>query len=103
MSKPIAGKALSLSVGVLLPLLGCAHERTLTEKLDDAESAITEAEQSGADQADFVELEGAKRKLEEAETAASQQDFEKANRLADEAEVDGTEAARVHHGLRDQR
>jgi hypothetical protein len=103
MSKPIAARALSLSVGVLLPLLGCAKERSLTEKLDDAETAITDAEQSGAEQRDFVELESARRKLEEAENAERQQDYEKADRLADEAEIEGIEAGRVHHGLRGQR
>jgi hypothetical protein len=67
---------------------GCATQTAPMETISGAEMAIKVAEESDASVNAPLELKLAKDKLEQANAAVKQEEFEKAKRLADEAMVD---------------
>jgi hypothetical protein len=89
--RSIANVALGIS---LLWLIGCAGtaERPV-EQLARAEANITQAEQSGAREHSPLELDLARQKLNQAQSAAEDNDNEEARRLAEQAAVDAELAA----------
>jgi hypothetical protein len=72
----------------LLLAAGCAAKTAPVETISGAEMAIEAAEESSASLNAPLELKLAKDKLEQANAAVKQEEFEKAKRLADEALVD---------------
>jgi hypothetical protein len=67
---------------------GCATQTAPVETITGAEMAIKAAEESNASVNAPLELKLAKDKLEQANAAVKQEEFQKAKRLADEAMVD---------------
>jgi hypothetical protein len=96
--------AVSFSImGGIWLLAGCAPERSLDQRLAEAHALIAQAEARGEEQHDFVDLTNARRKLRRAEDAARHEDYATAKRLAEEAAVDGEEAARETYPTRRNR
>src|SRR3569623_992482 len=67
---------------------GCASIPPPTDQLAVTRAAVTDATTAGATEAAPVELKSARDKLDEAEKAMNSKDFERAKRLAEEAQVD---------------
>lgn len=68
---------------------GCASKGTLTaEKLAVVENAISEAREGTARTSAPLELRSAEEKLEAARAAVKEEEFDTANRIADEALAD---------------
>ncbi|NNF58988.1 MAG: DUF4398 domain-containing protein [Rhodothermaceae bacterium] len=78
--------------GTLLALAlltaGCAGSRMPPPDMSAARSAIAEADQSGAGEAAPLALRNARQKLEQAERAIENEDYETARFLTDQAQVD---------------
>lgn len=68
--------------------IGCASKTAPIENITSAEMAITVAQSSNAAVNDPLDLKIATDKLNQAKAAVTQEEFEKARRLADEAAVD---------------
>lgn len=85
-----SGKSvLMLLVGVMLiTISSCASSRPPTDSLARTQAAINQAEQVGARDYAPLEIREAKKKLETAKELVASKQYEKASRLADEAEVD---------------
>lgn len=80
----IAGVILSLGLAV-----GCATNGALsTEKISQGEKAVNDARQSNASLSALPEMKAAEDKLATAKTAFANQEYEKAGRLAEQAQVD---------------
>lgn len=74
---------------VLLFLAGaCGSTKPPTDKIARTQAAINQAEQVGARNYAPLELREARKKLDEARSLIDQKQYEKAGRLADQAEVD---------------
>jgi len=70
-------------------LVGCAHKQVMpTEDIPKAEMAIKEAMDRGALTISPVELKMAQEELDNAKAAMQKEEFKKARRLAEKAEVD---------------
>lgn len=76
-----------LAVATCTALAGCSTTPPPLAELAVAKAAVERAEQPAARHAPD-ELLGAQRKLLAAQTALRSEDFERARRLADEAEID---------------
>jgi len=80
---------------VLCASLGCANSRDpATRDLGKAEVSVQSAERAPATETTGLEMKLARDKLERAKAAMADKDYEKADRLAEEANVDA-ELARV--------
>jgi len=75
-------------------LVACAAPREPVRQIGQAEIAVKSAEQQSANPQSSADLKMANDKLERAKTALHQSDYDKADRLAEEASVDA-EVARV--------
>ena len=70
-------------------LMGCAAPREPVKEIGKAETAVHSAEQErGASDAAGLELTMAREKLDRAKTALRDKDYDKAERLAEEAAAD---------------
>lgn len=101
-------RLLWLALGSSLLLAGCAGDPPKTE-LAVADRAVTAAETAGAVEFAPLEMKAARDKLGEAERAEQEKDYEKARRLAEQAEWDArvaerkAQAAKVQQALEDAR
>jgi hypothetical protein len=79
-----------ITLGILLglALAGCATIPPDPAVLDNARSAISQAEQAGASEYSPLELRFAGERLEQAERALVDGDADEVRRLADEAEIE---------------
>lgn len=92
-----------LSKGLLLAILasaaGCASMQPPTEQLNTAEEKVIAARAEGAEKHAYMALIRAEQKLEDAQTAFAQEDYEAAKRYAEQAAIDArvarTEASTV--------
>jgi hypothetical protein len=85
----------ALTAGTLLALAGCAGQepQQQTNEFFQAEAAITQAEQSGAQRFASRELNLARQQLDQARAAREDGDLVLAQRLANQAQVDAQLAA----------
>lgn len=74
----------------LLALLvsGCASSRVPPPDLTASRNAVTEADQAGAVEAAPLAMRNARMKLDEAQRALNDEDYERAKLLAEQAQVD---------------
>jgi len=84
------GKSLKVILGslVLIIATSCATTKPPTDELARTQAAINQAEQVGARDYAPLEIREAKKKLEQARELMDRKEFERAARLADQAEVD---------------
>jgi len=73
---------------VLIIATSCATTKPPTDELARTQAAINQAEQVGARDYAPLEIREAKKKLEQARELMDRKEFERAARLADQAEVD---------------
>lgn len=71
-----------------LSLGGCAGTAPPTEQMRVSKAAVTGAENTGAQRLAPVEFRSAQEKIKQAEAAMENEEYEKARRFAEEAEVD---------------
>ena len=78
------------SAALLLALVatGCASSRVPPPDLSAARLAVAEADQAGAAEAAPLALRNARLKMEQAQTAINQEDYERAMIFAEQAQVD---------------
>ena len=81
-SVPILFAALALLVA------GCAGSKLPPPDLSSPRSAIAQADQAGAAEAAPLALRNARQKLQQAEAASNSGDYETAQRLSEQAEID---------------
>jgi Domain of unknown function (DUF4398) len=74
-------------------LAGCASIPPPTEQMAVSRAAVSQAQNAGAAQHAPVELRNAQSKLDGATDAMKREEYEKAKRLAEQAEVDAKLAA----------
>ncbi len=74
--------------GATLLLAACASIPPPTDSLAVARSLVNQAQQMGANQAAPAQLQSARDKLAQADTAMNQHDYGRARALAEEAQVD---------------
>ena len=84
------GKSLKVILGslVLIIATSCATTKPPTDELARTQAAINQAEQVGARDYAPLEIREAKKKLDQARELMDRKEFERAARLADQAEVD---------------
>ncbi|WAJ36451.1 DUF4398 domain-containing protein [Pseudomonas sp. GOM7] len=106
---PLRGfKLAALLLGSSLLLAGCAGNPP-SEQYAVSESAVNSAVSAGATEFAPVEMKAAQDKLKEAEFAMHDEDYEKARRLAEQAEWDArvaerkAQAAKAERALQDAR
>ncbi|MGP0174837.1 DUF4398 domain-containing protein [Pseudomonas sp. NCHU5208] len=106
---PLRGfKLAALFLGSSLLLAGCAGNPP-SEQYAVSESAVNSAVSAGATEFAPVEMKAAQDKLKEAEFAMHDEDYEKARRLAEQAEWDArvaerkAQAAKAERALQDAR
>lgn len=73
---------------MLIIATSCATTKPPTDELARTQAAINQAEQVGARDYAPLEIREAKKKLEQARELMDRKEFERAARLADQAEVD---------------
>ncbi len=73
---------------LLLACGACAGTKPPSDEIARSQAAINQAEQVGARNYAPLEIREARKKLEEARNLIEQKEYEKARRLAGEAEVD---------------
>ncbi|WP_167654145.1 DUF4398 domain-containing protein [Pseudomonas duriflava] len=99
-------KIAALALGSALVLTGCAGNPP-TEQMAVTQSAVNEAVSGGGNQYAPVETKSAQEKWTQAQTAMTQEDYEKAKKLAEQAEWDArlatrkTQAAKAEAALQD--
>jgi len=99
-------KLAALLVGSSVVLAGCAGNPP-SEQFAVTQSAVNNAVSAGATEHAAVEMQSARDKLKQAELAMHDQDYEKAKRLAEQAEWDArvaerkAEAAKAERALQD--
>ena len=87
--KKIAWPALTILIAGIIPfMVGCASKVAPVENITSAEMAIMVAQESNASVHAPLELKIAADKLKQAKAAMELEEFDKAQRLADEATVD---------------
>jgi len=87
--KNLTWLALSVLTVIAIPLIvGCAAKTAPVENITSAEMAIKAAQESNASVNAPLELKVATDKLNQAKAAMEQEQFDKAQRLADEAMLD---------------
>jgi uncharacterized lipoprotein YmbA len=101
-------KLAALVLGSSLVLAGCAGNPP-TEQYAVTQSAVNAAISAGGTEFAAVEMKAAQDKLKEAEIAMHDEDYEKARRLAEQAEWDArvaerkAQAAKAEQALQDAR
>ncbi len=101
-------KLAALVLGSSLVLAGCAGNPP-TEQYAVTQSAVNAAISAGGTEFAAVEMKAAQDKLKEAELAMRDEDYEKARRLAEQAEWDArvaerkAQAAKAEQALQDAR
>lgn len=101
-------KLAALVLGSSLVLAGCAGNPP-TEQYAVTQSAVNAAISAGGTEFAAVEMKAAQDKLKEAELAMHDEDYEKARRLAEQAEWDArvaerkAQAAKAEQALQDAR
>ncbi|HEY1029568.1 MAG TPA: DUF4398 domain-containing protein [Pseudomonas sp.] len=101
-------KLAALVLGSSLVLAGCAGNPP-TEQYAVTQSAVNSAISAGGTEFAAVEMKSAQDKLKEAELAMHEEDYEKARRLAEQAEWDArvaerkAQAAKAEQALQDAR
>ncbi|XLX39356.1 DUF4398 domain-containing protein [Ectopseudomonas mendocina] len=101
-------KMAALVLGSSLVLAGCAGNPP-TEQYAVTQSAVNAAISAGGTEFAAVEMKAAQDKLKEAELAMHDEDYEKARRLAEQAEWDArvaerkAQAAKAEQALQDAR
>jgi len=99
-------KLAALLVGSSVVLVGCAGNPP-SEQFAVTQSAVNNAVSAGATEYAAVEMQSARDKLKQAELAMHDKDYEKAKRLAEQAEWDArvaerkTMAAKAERALQD--
>lgn len=107
-SRSRALKLVALMLGSSLVLAGCAGNPP-SEQYAVTQSAVNSAISAGGTEYAPVEMKAAQDKLKEAEFAMHDEDYEKARRLAEQAEWDArlaerkAEAAKAERALQDAR
>ena len=86
-------KRFPLAVAALLLLGACASGEPPRAELGAADAAIQAAQRSGAGERAPVELNNARMKYQGADAAVRDKDYDRASRLAQEAEIDAQLAA----------
>lgn len=87
--KNIAWPALTILIAIIIPfMVGCAPKVAPVENITSAEMAIKAAQESNASVNAPLELKVATDKLNQAKAAMEQEEFDKAQRFADEAMLD---------------
>lgn len=88
--KPIPGKSLTIILGALVLIIAasCATTQPPIDDLARTQATINQAEQVGARDYAPLEIREAKKKLDEARELVERKEYERAARLADQAEVD---------------
>ena len=81
------GKLFGLLAGIAV-FTACGSTNAPTQQLAETETVIRQAEQVGGDEYAPLELREARRKLEHAQNAMDDEDYEKAIRLAEQARID---------------
>jgi hypothetical protein len=94
-SAPATMLALALASSLVLVLGACASAPVPTEKLAVAEAAVERANTAGTSENAPGELQIALAKLASARQAVTDKDYERARRLAEQAEVDA-QVAELH-------
>jgi hypothetical protein len=94
-SAPATMLALALASSLVLVLGACASAPVPTEKLAVAEAAVERANTAGTSENAPGELQIALAKLASARQAVADEDYERARRLAEQAEVDA-QVAELH-------
>ena len=84
---------LAMAGGAALALCACATTPPPTAQIAVSEKAVQDAVSADAPQLAPVELRNAQVKLDAAKTAMNQSDYDKAQRLAEEAQADADLAA----------
>lgn len=77
-----------LIIGLSFMFISCASSRPPAEDIARAESTIKQAEQVGAQNYAPLEIREARKKLDRANNLVKEKEYEKARRLAEQAEVD---------------
>lgn len=83
--------------GVVIALAGCASVPPPKEQMAVSQTAVDNAINSDTTQFAPVELQAARDKLQEAQRAMAKEDYARAKRLAEEAEVDARLAQAKAH------
>ena len=87
--KKIAWPALTILIVIVIPFMaGCASKVAPVENITSAEMAIMVAQESNASVYAPLELKVATDKLKQAKAAIEREEFDKAQRFADEAMLD---------------
>ncbi|OEC37386.1 protein of unknown function [Pseudomonas cuatrocienegasensis] len=95
-------KLAALLIGSSVILAGCAGNPP-TEQFAVTQSAVNNAVSAGATEYAAVEMQSARDKLKQAELAMHDEDYEKAKRLAEQAEWDARVAARKAQAAKAER
>lgn len=77
-----------LLIGMVISFISCASTRPPTEHIARSQSIINQAEQVGAENYAPLEIREARKKLERANELIEEKEYEKAKRMAEQAEVD---------------
>ncbi|MBU1331801.1 MAG: DUF4398 domain-containing protein [Gammaproteobacteria bacterium] len=95
-------KLAALLIGSSVILAGCAGNPP-TEQFAVTQSAVNSAVSAGATEYAAVEMQSARDKLKQAELAMHDEDYEKAKRLAEQAEWDARVAERKAEAAKAER
>ena len=101
--------ASALLVTLMASLTGCAGAVAPTEQVEMSRNAVSRAVTADATQYAPLEMKSAQDKLKEAELAMHEQEYDKARRLAEQAEWDArlaerkAQAAKAEQALQDAR
>lgn len=95
-------KLAALLIGSSVILAGCAGNPP-TEQFAVTQSAVNNAVSAGATEYAAVEMQSARDKLKQAELAMHDEDYEKAKRLAEQAEWDARVAERKAEAAKAER
>ncbi len=77
-----------MMAALALLLAGCAGSKLPPPDLSTPRTAIAQADQAGASEAAPLMLRNARQKLQQAEEASNRGDYDTAQRLAEEADID---------------
>jgi hypothetical protein len=77
-----------LIIGMVISFISCAGTRPPTEHIARSQSTINQAEQVGAENYAPLEIREARKKLDRANELIKEKEYQKAKRLAEQAEVD---------------
>lgn len=86
----MTGGVLSAITGITVLTTGCASMPPPTEQMAVSKAAVVGATSAGGNEFAPVELASAVEKMSAAEKALADEDFERAKRMAEQAQVDAT-------------